>query len=534
MNHSLKLSGLIILIFIIAAHHSFAQQFNLPLNRKVVEWYEPIVYAPGSGIHTSVKPFRLDEIGLLPAFDSVANFEVGNGKFYNTWVGRKLLYENLVRVRTEDFLLNIDPLVDLQVGRDLENDDNVYVNTRGVRAEGKIGNKVYFNTMFFENQATFVHYLDSSIRINKVVPGQGRIKTFKDNGFDFAMAYGNVIFKPSRHFTFQFGNDKNFIGDGYRSLLLSDNAFNYPALKVTTDVWKIKYTNLYTVFQDLRTPFDPAVGFRKKYGTFHYLDLAVGKRLSVGLFEGIIWKSDTTGQRGYDINYLNPIIFFRPVEFSLGSPDNALLGLNTSYRITAKHILYGQIVLDEFLLDEVKSGNGWHGNKQGFQIGYKGLDLGLPGLRFQTEYNFVRPYTYQHLSTQQNYGHYNEALAHPLGANFWESVSILGYSYHRFHLDAKMVYAMYGADSAGFNYGHNIFKNYSSRPFEYGHKMLQGLETTLLNTEVTVSYLVNPKYNFNIELGVAMRDLSNDQQQERSQLVRFGFRTAITNHYYDF
>ena len=118
---------------------------------------------------------------------------------------------------------------------------------------------------------------------------------------------------------------------------MSDNAFNYPYLKITTNVWRFKYTNLYAEFQDLKTPYNPDLGFHKKYGTFHYLSYAVNKRLNIGLFESIIWKAeDSSGYRGFDINYLNPVIFYRPVEFSVGSPDNALLGVNLSYKLADK------------------------------------------------------------------------------------------------------------------------------------------------------------------------------------------------------
>ena len=60
------------------------------------------------------------------------------------------------------------------------------------------------------------------------------------------MANGHVSYQTSKHFNFQFGHGKHFIGDGYRSMLLSDNSFNYPYLKITTDVWKVSYVNLYS------------------------------------------------------------------------------------------------------------------------------------------------------------------------------------------------------------------------------------------------------------------------------------------------
>ena len=171
-----------------------------------------------------------------------------------------------------------------------------------------------------------------------------RIKNY-NGSFDNDIASGTISYSLKKHFNLQFGNDKVFIGDGYRSLLFSDNAFNFPFLKITTTIWKVQYTNLYAVFQDLSIPPPAnypieAFSFRKKYGSFHFFDVNIGKRATVGILEAIIWKSDSVRGQGYEINYLNPFIFFRPVEFSLGSADNAMIGFNAKYKISSSIIFY--------------------------------------------------------------------------------------------------------------------------------------------------------------------------------------------------
>ncbi|MGI8893259.1 MAG: hypothetical protein ACR2GN_07335 [Bacteroidia bacterium] len=524
---------ILFIALILLAATAYSQERLLPINKGMQQWFEPYVYEPGLNLHPSVRPFQITELRAHTPYDSILNPERPTGGFYGSWVGRKIFKEDLVKFEVGDFMLRLNPLFHFQVGRDLENEDNAYTNTRGFHLEGTIGPKVSFYTGFFENQASFVPYIDSILSRHGVVPGQGRVKIFKESAYDYSMSFGGVIFKPSKHFTFLFAHDKNFIGDGYRSLLLSDVAYNYPFFKITTDVWKIKYVNIFAQFQDLKTPVQTNVAFRKKYGAFHYLDVNIGKKLKIGLFDAIIWQNDPATGRGFDMNYLNPIIFLRPVEFSLNSPDNAMIGLNTSFAFTRNHVLYGQLAIDEFLLKEVREGRGWHGNKQGFQIGYKGTNLGINNLGFQTEFNYVRPFMYQHLNTLQNYGHYNEALAHPLGANFYESVSFLTYRYRRINLSAQVMYAVSGRDTGTFNFGSNIFKNYQDRPTEFGNVHLQGLETTTLFTDLKLSYLINPKTNMNVELGVINRNLTNDLQEQKTMWVYFGFRTAIYNYYYD-
>ena len=61
--------------------------------------------------------------------------------------------------------------------------------------------------------------------------GRGKAKSFKEGGFDYPVAEAYLSYTPNEFFNFQFGNGKNFIGDGYRSFFLSDVASPYPFLK---------------------------------------------------------------------------------------------------------------------------------------------------------------------------------------------------------------------------------------------------------------------------------------------------------------
>ena len=239
--------------------------------------------------------------------------------------------------------------------------------------------------------------------------------------------------------------------------------------------------------------------------------------------------------RGYELSYLNPMLFLRPVENSQDSPDNVLLGMNAKWKINRRNTLYTQIMLDEFFLSEVREGTGWWGNKQGVQFGYKSSDLfRLKNLNFQTEFNFVRPFTFQHRSEAQNYTHHNQAIAHPLGANFIESVTFLNYRWRNFFGEIKFQYAKMGQDTGDVNLGNDIFKSYESRTGEYGHFMFGGLESKLNSVDIRINYLVNPKTNFNIEIGTVMRKFSNAISIDESQLIYFGIRTGLENYYFDF
>lgn len=530
---------LIILAFVICLN-STAQQLNYPLANPYFNNIEKKLYYPDNSFHTSVKPWLTTEINRMLSIDSMQNLynieSPYSQKIYN-WAWNKLFNQHFFDVQKDGFHFTIDPVLNLEAGKDIElNDGNKYVNTRGFLVEGSLGKDFSFSTTFYENQASFVDHINQNIKKGWVVPGQGGVKPYGKNSYDFAWASGYISYTPSRFFNIQFGHGKNFIGDGYRSLLLSDNSFNYPYLKITTNLWRFKYVNLYAEFQDLKAFHTYELGFRKKYGTFHYLSYAVNNRLNIGIFESVIWQAqDSSGYRGFDINYLNPVIFYRPVEFSLGSPDNALLGLNISYKIAKNYVLYGQLMLDEFKINEITAGNGWWGNKQAFQLGAKAFDfLNIENLYLQTEYNFVRPYMYSHGTSIQNYGHYNQSLAHPTGANFKESVSIIKYNYKRFFAEYKINYIIYGADSANVNYGKDIFRSYNDHPNEYGNFVGQGIKTTVIYNDFRVSYLLNPKTNLNISLGVSNRSESSDITDKNSTYIYFGLRTSLHNFYYDF
>jgi len=320
-------------------------------------------------------------------------------------------------------------------------------------------------------------------------------------------------------------------------MLLSDVPFNYPFFKIVANIGRIQYTTMWAQFIDMRYPkasYDN--GYRKKWGVFNYLDWNVSTKVSVGLFGGVIWQdSDSLGKRGFDMSYINPIIFLRPVEFSVGSSDNAIMGLNVKYALSRNSAFYGQFLLDEFKLSEMTKGNGWWGNKFSGQLGFRSNNLfKFPNLNGLTEVNAARPFTYSQRSSLNNYGHYNQPLAHPLGANFVEWVNIADYRYKRWFLRGEVMYAHYGLDTAGTNYGKDIFKSYYTRTQDYDNKIGNGLSTNLLYLQGTLAFLLNPKYNLRLEASVVARRESNDLGRTSELIFQLGLRSTFRQLYYDF
>lgn len=538
--HHFKSTIIALTVFLFgAAGNTFAQQTNLPFHHSFYRIVESQLYAPGTGFYTNMKPYRISDINTVTNVDSLLEPDYYKGKFFNTKVGRHFFKENLITKCGEDFSFTGDMLLNLEVGKDIANNAKTYTNTRGFLITGNIGKTLSFSTSFFENQARYLDYINQFAIKTKVIPGQGMYKKFKTDAYDFAMANGYISYTPSNHFNFQFGHDKNFIGDGYRSLLLSDNSFNYPFLKVTTTFWKLRYVNLFTSFQDPRIRYTYEAGFAKKYGSYHYLSFNAHKRLQIGLFEGIIWQvQDSTGNNGINLNYLNPVIFARSIQFSLGAPNNAIIGINSRFTLFKKTILYNQIVIDDINFRKMSGDKGFFQNKTGFQFGLKCYDMfGLKNLFFQTEYNQARPYTYSNTLAAQNYSHYNQALAHPLGANFRESVTFLAYRYKFMMIELKFNYAVYGADTSGLSFGGDIFRTNGDAAngiTSFGNSIGQGLKTTLTYQDIRLVYIVNRRRNLNIMLGVINRNESSRINSHNNRFVYFGVRSSISNFYFDF
>ena len=527
----------LLICFVLFLNLSFAngQEFLCPINRDLNIGLAPALIEDSAGFHTSMQPYAYPDLKMLKSYQALQRTDTMSGKFYSTWVGRKLFNEHLIQINSEGLKLSVDPLFNLQLGREQYSRKNIFLNTRGVLVQGDVNGKFFFYTSFYENQARYANYIDSLIHLNGVVPGQGKVK-FLDNGqVDFSRSNGGMAYRPNKHFDFLLAQDKLFFGDGYRSMLWSDNSYPFPFLRANMTFWKFRYSVVYAVLQDLQSVPGANTGYAKKYSTIHYLDLNIGKsnRFCVGIFEAVMWGSSAS--RGYELHYLNPFLFLRPVENSLGSPDNELLGLNLHWKASTKTMLYAQVMLDEFLLNEVRSGKGWWGNKQGGQFGLKSFDLfGVKKLNVQTEINFARPFMFQHRTTGQDYVHYNQPIAHPLGADFVEWNSFLNYRWKRFFAEIRFQYAKAGKDTAGFNLGNSVFPSYDTRPSDYGYHFFTGRTSTLRGAGFRVKYLINPKTNFIIEAGFDTRDYSNSADHQQARVIYFGIKTALDNYYFDF
>ncbi|MDT0648787.1 energy transducer TonB [Autumnicola edwardsiae] len=525
-------------------------ELNIPFSHEMYSRFDAELNRIGTNTHTSSKPFLYAEVAKY--YDFKAEQEKILQK-RRTWLGRKIWNEHLVQFQTEDYWFTIDFGLDLQLGKDFQQEDYefTYNNTRMAILNGGLGDNLNFYAVAYENQGRFAEYYNDyaeSIRPDggdpAIVPGRGIAKPFMNGGYDYPVAEGYLSYSPGKYFNIQLGHGKNFIGDGYRSLLMSDNASPYPYFKLSTTFWKLKYTNTWMSLRDVRPEVTADGSFRTKFMANHYLSLNLTKRLNIGLFESVIWQNDNN--RGFDVNYLNPVIFYRAIEFATGARGgNALLGLTAKYKWTDKINTYGQWVIDEFSSGDIFGGSQSWKNKLGYQLGIKYFDaFNIPDLLLQAEYNQVRPYTYSHNSeVVLNYGHNNQSMAHLWGANFREIIAIARYKNERLYGHAKLIYGKRGFDfNNGINnasYGGDIYRNYNERPFDDGVEIGQGNTTTSFFTEVEGGYIINPATNLKLYGKFIYRNFDTQVKtpaysDNSTTWINFGLRTDIFNWYYDY
>lgn len=531
-------SRLFTLFFCACSLVAQAQGSFAPLNEDyyhMIDRYEVKSGRVSSTIFTAVKPYKRSDIVAFADSMQTAEMFVSRADVFNYNYLRNDSWEwsraessdserkpflrsfykkksDLYHVDDEAFDLHVNPVLYLGAGDDSRREDMVFINTRGVEVRGMVDKKVGFYTYLTENQAVLPSYVWEQMSLNPVIPHEGFWKEFKDGkGVDFFQARGYITFEATKHINLQFGHDRFFLGNGYRSLIFSD--FSPPAwfIKGNVKVWKLNYMFLLNqmtadVTGNLGGLKAETGGYPNKFTALHHLSINIGKKLNIGVFEAVAFSpDDSVGTDHFRLDYLNPVIFYRAIEQQNGSSDNVILGLDFKWNAAKKISLYGQFVLDEFVLDHIKDRDGWWANKYGVQAGAKYIDaFGVPNLDLQGEVNMVRPYTYSHNTIYGSYSSYRQSIAHPLGSNFTELVGILRYQpFARLNLVGKLSIIQAGRDSTGVNWGGDILKNNTTREQEYDNKVAQGISNDILFGTFTVSWQL--KHNLFIDANLVVR-----------------------------
>jgi hypothetical protein len=136
----------------------------------------------------------------------------------------------------------------------------------------------------------------------------------------------------------------------------------------------------------------------------------------------------------------------------------------------------------------------------------------------------------------QSFTHFNQALAHPLGANFKEFVSLVYYTKEKWKFSIKLTHAKVGLDSLDTHYGQNIFaSDFDAQgdgdEYSYGNFNGQGVSTQIntLHTEMAYSF----KW-FDVFGSVFYKNKKSDLLDQTSLWYSVGIRTFSFSTFQDY
>ncbi len=518
------------------------QAQQVPLNEGVQNRLNELLMESDSSIFSGFRSMNWLELSQLNILTktSLADSVFGiNASQQPGYFLRNISTSNWIKATGKNSVFTVDPYLDATLGKSNRKDGLLKGLSAGIRTQAVFNNKFSFNLDIITNANQFPLYVDSQITLrNDIVPGANKA-SHKNDRFLYSYLNFNATFTPGKYFLISAGYGKQFIGDGYRSLLLSDNAFNYPYVRLQARLWKFTYNVLYNRY--INKDWYMVDGeSQPKYSTIHYLGINFSKRFQLGLFDNVTWLAkDTNFNRGFDVEYLNPLIFMRPLEFSIGSPDNAMVGLNFKYQLYKNGYLYGQIALDDINLKRSLDNHAQHyGNKYALQAGIWNKDIfGVPGLSYRFEWNGVRPYEYGHGvgdNISLNYTHYYQPLADPFGANFHEFISYFNYTNKRWYGSLENIYTIRGENPGlPYNNGEDLWGGEEGVP-QFGSKTLQGIRHKYSYNRLSAGYLINPANRLSLQADVVYRSNKAVRTNQSEFYFSFGIRTNIFNFYHDF
>ena len=481
------------------------------------------------------------DIGLLktkyPSFTDVFFSENKQSSFFKR--GRIFSFRN------NDVSVRVDPLIYFGIGRDRNNKETIFRNSRGFSISGNLIKKVFFRTSILENQARYFKHIERRIANRNAIPGQGFYKRYESgvfdaiNGWDFLNAEGVLTYRPSEYFTARIGHGSFFLGNGYNSLLLSDYSDNFFFLELNTSIGIFNYKNIFAELAPIGSTIDQVGDLLapKKYMATHYLSVAISKKLEISLYESVVFGRENN----FEFQYLNPLILYRVVEQKLDSPDNVMLGLDINYKVSDKTKAYCQFLIDEMRVGEFFSGSGWWGNKVGYQFGAKHFGLfGIDHLDVQAEFNTVRPFTYAHRATNgldysiASYSHYNQELAHPLGANFREVLFLWKYRIsQKWSIKGKFLRTEVGRSNTT-NIGQDILLSTDTRENDYSNKTGQGDSSNIFQFSSVLSYHISHSYYTDLQFLYRNEQSKSEDFDVKSMYFGISFRANMSQQKLDY
>jgi len=377
-----------------------------------------------------LSPVEESELERLRSEFSADSKVVGrtNGE---TWLDRLRKGRALVQYQTDSGAIFADFLMRQQTdrfsGRGRTESEMVYRNRVGAVVRGHIGSRLGFRIGFLQTREqgsrSYVYRQDVYERRLELPQLKGDLADFHEGTAYLSFAVGPV--------DVQVGKDELMWGPApLENLGLSKNTPSYNLVRLKSRLGAFK---LISVSAELRpcpdrpdSPLCRGVGDstatyitngisrpldREKYLAAHRLEVALAPWIDLGFQEVVIY-----GDRGPELSYINPLMFYWAAQSYLGDKDNVMMGLDLDI-----HPGHGRRYYLAYVVDDLKKAGIFSddfANKFSLQAGMLWVDpLGLSDSEFKAEYVRIEPWIYSHKFPINTFRHFDAPMGHSLGPN---------------------------------------------------------------------------------------------------------------------
>ena len=437
----------------------------------------------------------------------------------------------------------LDPLLTAQFGKN--KGIKTYQGSLGFRFNGDIANKFGYYGSYTYNSERDPLYVQDYIAARQAVPGIAKYSNGKNGKINYSDFRMGVTTHAGKYIDFQLAYDQFYIGEGFRSLYLSNFGSPYLFFKAHAQIGRVSYT---TAVARTYAPYGITDNLLRdqnrpsNYMVFHYVSWQTTKWLKLGFYENNMFNNEKNG--GIQLPMLNPFIFNRAMSQNVGNSGKSSIGLDFKANIVKRVDLYGTLLINEFVAKEVFNyGAGDWRNKHAIQIGAKYVDaFTVKNLDLQAEYNWVRPYTFTDKWAVNNFVHYNQPLAHPLGANFREMVGILNYRpIPKLYITGKIIAYKKGLDtlsefaiSKSPTNGGDLFRPYTDPHAGDGKiKVAEGIPLKTLYGSLNIAYQLAPNFFVDGNFSIRNADIGG-LPNNHTKFFSFGIRWNMQRRAFDF
>jgi hypothetical protein len=227
-----------------------------------------------------------------------------------------------------------------------------------------------------------------------------------------------ALFFRKNKISMTLGRSHVFWGPQRVNLLLSETAEPFDLISASYEKGSLAFNFLFARLDGSHPDevdslyFPDRTFIDNRYLVGHRLDLKLHSRFRMGFFETILYGGEG---RPPELYYLNPLQFFHGAQLNEDQDDNTILGFDFTFLPGRKTSIYGQLIVDDFQIDNESQGD-QEPNELGFMLGlFKAGRTGSPIPDVKLEYVRLTNRTYHQRDPRNRYLYRNRLIGHPLG-----------------------------------------------------------------------------------------------------------------------